>query len=352
MSVYKDKNLDRNILLDSIPKIAEQVFDEKVEIDIIEQTQSKMINISSETKQCKIQLFFIKKGTTTVNPDVGQNQELSNIIAEILVDRALIDERSMFSFCIQKLSKEELEYLIQFLTESGKAKILSDSVTSIYRLVKFQGVHNDTLTMKIYNNGTTQFQGRPINLYKDVTYYLSEICKASDIVKAQEQFYNIDINQSGIESEYYALFSRSAVFLGDTLKQVILPSFALRRVEVELTDYTLFVFPVLKGLEGYIKKLFLSKGIIINRDGFGDLFFKVSGDSILRIKSESRTQINCIKTCTAIEQSYDYLRNNRNSLFHVDGMIEPTRTLNTRAEAEELIDKTVEIIEFSYGSLV
>lgn len=352
MSSFNDRNLDRDQLIASIPYIAKQVLGEELTVEIEDQKQSKMVIIRSETKECKILLFFKKKGTTTVNPDVGQEQELSNIIAEILVDTTLIDDRSMFSFCIPGMDKDQIDYLIEYLAEDVKATILADEVKDIYRIIKFQGKQNDTLVMKIYKNGTTQFQGRPIHLYRDVTFYLSEICDASKIVQAQEQFYKIDINQVGIDTEYEALFNKSAIFLGDTIKQIILPSLSLRRVEVELSDYTLFVFPILKGLEGYIKKLFLSKGIRIDRDGIGDHLIHVQGEGSLKVAPEYRRAINCEKTCKAIEQSYHHLQIHRNTLFHVDGLIEPTRTLETRKEAEELIDKTIEIIEYSYGTLV
>lgn len=352
MSSYKDKNIDRDELIRIIPTISEQVFGEKVTVSIDDQTQSKMVRIYSDTKECKIQLFFNKKGTTTVNPDVGQNKDLSNLIAPILIDETQIDERSTFSFSVPNIATEDFDFLISYLCEDDKAKIICDEETAIYRLIRLHGSNDDTLVIKKYKNGTTQFQGRPITLYKNVSYFLSNICNASDIIKTQEQFYKIEINPSGIEQEYDALFSKSKDFLGDTIKEMILPTFALRRVEVELTDYTLFVFPVLRGLEGYIKKLFLSKGIVINRDGFGDHFMFVSGERLMRLSCKPRQKVNCEKTCKALEDSYDHLRINRNSLFHVDGMVEPSRVLETRAQAEELFIKTVEIIEFTYASLV
>ena len=40
---------------------------------------------------------------------------------------------------------------------------------------------------------------------------------------------------------------------------------------IELTDYTSFVFPVLRGLEGYLKQVLRDFDISVGKDGFGEI---------------------------------------------------------------------------------
>jgi hypothetical protein len=65
-----------------------------------------------------------------------------------------------------------------------------------------------------------------------------------------------------------------------------------------------------------------------------------------------KTKIGCDTTCSAIEETYHHLRLHRNSLFHVAGMIEPTRTIDTKIQAEKLIDDTLSLIEVTYSRLI
>jgi hypothetical protein len=127
-------------------------------------------------------------------------------------------------------------------------------------MIKLQGQQGDTLTIKQYTNGTLQLQGKPIYLYKEALYFLVELCDAENIIKAQEEFHKIQINKGGIDYEYEALLKNSHVFLGETLKQIILPSFTLKKISIELTDYSLFVFPALRVLRDILNNYLSQRG--------------------------------------------------------------------------------------------
>ncbi|MDE7310879.1 MAG: viroplasmin family protein [Eubacterium sp.] len=49
----------------------------------------------------------------------------------------------------------------------------------------------------------------------------------------------------------------------DTILKLLSPSVSLRKVNIDLEDYSCYTFPVLRALEGYIKYLFGLKGIVI-----------------------------------------------------------------------------------------
>lgn len=141
------------------------------------------------------------------------------------------------------------------------------------------------------------------------------------------------------------------MFLGEVLKQIILPCFTLKKIDIELTDYSLFVFPALKGLEGYIKKLFGLKGITIQREGFGD-YFSHSFPKGHILTKETKTKVENDIICSAIEEAYNLYNTQRHSLFHVDSMIETTRTIDTKLQAEKLIDDVINLIETTYTRLI
>jgi hypothetical protein len=114
---------------------------------------------------------------------------------------------------------------------------------------------------------------------------------------------------------------------------------------MELPDYSVMVFPVLKGLEGYMKQLLDGKGVRVRREGFAP-FLREEGRSTLN--DETIMQIGCEKTCTAFNQCYSYYKNNRHGLFHVDGIICNTRLIEERAEACAIVTEVLELIESTY----
>jgi len=350
MDNFKELNLNRAVLETNIEKTAQEIIGDTVKIERVSQPKSTMFIFSTTEKQCKLLFYYNKNGTTTINYKVGNEHELSKNIAERLVESSLIDERESFSITISNFNY--FDDLISYLLESDKSKKTEENKDANYLIVKLQGQQGDILTIKKYTNGTLQLQGKPIYLYKEALYFLVELCDSEKIIKAQEEFHKIPINKEGIDYEYEALLKNSHKFLGDMLKQIILPSFTLKKINIELTDYSLFVFPALKGLEGYIKQLFKSKGIIIKRDSIGEYFTQSYPDPILRLIPEMKTKIGCNDTCSVIEETYHHLRIHRNSLFHVDGMIEQTKTIDTKIQAEKLIDNTINLIETTYMRLI
>jgi hypothetical protein len=350
MENLKDLNLDRKLLENNLETVAKKILGDSVNIRKTAQKQSTLYTFSSTEKQCKLQFYYNKKGTITVNHKVGTDHGLSKTLAEELIGVSLIDQRKSFSITIADFNY--FDDFISYMLEDDKSRQLEEKKEEIYLLTKLQGQQGDILTIKKYTNGTLQLQGKPILLYKDALYFLVELCGAENIIKAQEDFHEIQINKEGIDYEYESLLKNSSVFLGDTIKQIILPSFTLKKIDIELTDYSLFVFPVLKGLEGYIKQLFRSKGNIIKRDTIGEHFSLSHPDPIFRLKPEMKAQIGCSITCSVIEEAYNYLRIHRNPLFHIDGMIEPTKIIDTKIQAEKLIDETIDLIETTYSRLI
>lgn len=48
---------------------------------------------------------------------------------------------------------------------------------------------------------------------------------------------------------------------------------------------------------------------------------------------------------------FEYFTEQRNTLFHVDGAILPTRTIETIEEAKTIIFETIDIIENTYQNM-
>jgi hypothetical protein len=122
------------------------------------------------------------------------------------------------------------------------------------------------------------------------------------------------------------------------------------KLEIQLEDYSSFVFPVLRGLEGYIRQLLLLKG---NEDGvknvkrIGSLFIE-DGAGYSWFQDFAKSDIGCDQTCKALEKTYNFWKIRRHGLFHVDRPIKMTPIINKKEASETIIHEALNLIEETY----
>lgn len=346
----KNLNLDRSKIKEQVVEYCTEEFTTYSVSDIRHMNNTLYrCDVSGDTKEIVVDFYFKGNGTTTIKP-VGQNPDDSFKIGLYLKTNLCNTNTARASYSIQSVENEVVTVLIEYLLElNGVAKINED-VTDLYTLYKFKSLHGDKVVIKYFINKRLQIQGKPLYLYQEITCFLAEYFPFEDIVKAQSDFFSVSITKEDIQEEFDNLLPSSKDFLGERLKSILSPALAYRQIDISLPDYTGFVFPVLRALEGYIKLLFQTKNIRIKkRNGFDEYIFFDGQKHFLR--PETTIQINCPDTCHAIERSFNYFNEHRNELFHADGIDANIRLVETKQEAVRIIDKTFQIIEETYTSI-
>jgi hypothetical protein len=187
-------------------------------------------------------------------------------------------------------------------------------------------------------------------LYCDLIDILSELFDYKEVIDSQLKVIQVNIRVEEVLSDLQTMMPMAYGFIDNKLISIISPALALMKIDIELSDYSCFAFPVLRGLEGYIKVLFSKKmNIVIEKNGFGEYFDENQGK--MELKKTIKIQHN-LDLCRALENSYNYYRQQRHGLFHTDGTVETTRIIQSRNEAINIIEKAIEIIEGTYSSLI
>ena len=121
----------------------------------------------------------------------------------------------------------------------------------------------------------------------------------------------------------------------------------LEKIEIDLPDYSGYVFYVLKAIEGIMKHLLFEKGINIDRT------FNVFKDNIepFKLKNAINIKINCGKTTLVIENLYDFYKKERHTLFHTEFLDVSTRILEKREFAIDILNNSLNLINDSYHNL-
>jgi hypothetical protein len=120
----------------------------------------------------------------------------------------------------------------------------------------------------------------------------------------------------------------------------------LKKIDVELEDYTAFAFPALRGLESYLKIIFKEKDITIIGNKFNH-FDKNNGKYTL--KNEHKEKISCTETTNCIEKCYNYLSVNRHPLFHASNITTTSRLLTNKNDAIKIVNTVFKLIEETYN---
>lgn len=346
----KDLNLDRTKIKEQILEYCKETFT-TYSVSDIEHLNNTLhrCNIIGNDKSIIVDFYFKGNGTTTIRPIGGNLDDSFKIGLYLKTNLCHIDVPGS-SYSIPNLDVETRSLLIEYLnTLPGVFKITEDE-TDTYILFKFKSDHGDKLVLKHYKNKRLQIQGKPLYLYQEVTCFLAEFYPFEDIVTAQAEFFSVSITKDELQEEFNSMLPNSSEFLGERLKAILAPALAYKQIDITLPDYSGFVFPVLRALEGYIKLLFQGKRINIRkRNGFDEHTFLHDGKFYLR--QETQDKINCTMTCRAIERAFNYFQQHRNELFHADSIDANIRLVETKQEAVRIINKTFEIIEETYNTL-
>lgn len=346
---FKKLNLDRNKIDETIQEWAG--LDEKPKPQ--QKGNGYHYTIMKNGKEVKFIIYLNGDGTTTLTP-AGKNTDLSIEILEFIVGRCLITEKKHFELSFKKVLDEDFDRLLSFLCEDRNAEVVNDDVRTNQRIIKIKSQFSDEITLTYYSNKTVLVQGKPLSLYVDVKLFFYETLSLEEVVEKESEEYNIDIKVNDIRHELGQLMPKAHPYLEEKVVKVITPSLSLTKLNIELEDYSSFVFPALRGLEGYIRQLLRDKGKatgVKQVNKLGSLFDK-KNNYIFGLFEFAKADIACDATCDAIEKSYNYWISKRHPYFHVDKRIDMTPIIYKKEDAVAIVYETLNLIEETYSKTI
>ena len=302
----------------------------------------------AENQKAMLNIFFNNDGTTTIIP-TGKNLEISSQIKILLESKCkYLNTNLGKTYSIKKLSEEWRKKLINFLSSLEEVKTDEKKIDNPpkHKSYIFTSKIGDKLTINIYENGTLILQGKPAYLYGEAISFLS-YCNAislDDIIDSINTFHEVDIKINEVRNDMKILMPEAYKNIPETILKLLSPSISLRKINIDLEDYSCYAFPVLRALEGYIKYLFDNKGIVIGKN-FGGIFNKN------KLNSNIAIQINNSNYQQELERLYLYLKNNRHVIFHTEQILIGTTLIENKHEADEIINTVINLIETSYTNI-
>lgn len=345
-------NIDRSKLKDYIKEFCDQEFaaftieDIKLVSDKANQHRCKF---AADGKNYTVDFYFNGDGTTTIQPIVGKETHSQIMLATYIVSR--IDPkvaRASVDYSV-RLEKGAVDILVEYLLQLSGVRKLEEVVSpdESYILYKFIGPTGDKLVFKYYKNGTFQIQGKPLYLYHEVSCFLSEYLPFDQVVDTQQQAYCIKLDSAEIKQEIIDLLPKAHTILDPTLQNILVASLAFKKIDINLPDYSSFVSPTLRVLDGYIKRLLHDNGRIISSTFNCFTMDQSTGQYVLQ-----NNIVSCNNTVRAIEEAYNFYSAERHGLMHAGGIPDDHVVIEDPNIAAQKIMEILAVIERTYAYIV
>lgn len=350
MANGKNVFIDRTTIISALTEIGTGKWENFTVSELYDCGSTKRCDITANGKKALLNFYFRKNGTTTIQP-VGTNTDISEELAAALAENYAYKaekENCNESYSLKAVPNECTRKLIEYLKSLEGVQMEEKEYETIppHKQISFTSNLGDRLVVQIYENGTLMLQGKPAYLYSEAISLLSccESVSVEDIVKTVNTFYDIDVKVEDIRNEVQVLIPNAYSNLDNMLIKILSPSIALRKINIELEDYSCYAFPALRALEAYLKYLFSLKSIMIGNT-FAGIF------SGIKLTDAMAEKISDHVFQKEVENIYSYFRGNRHVLFHAEQIVISTTILTDRKEAEDIVDNVIKLIETSYKAI-
>lgn len=289
-------------------------------------------------------VFENADGSTTLGYSTGFDRATYEAVAAHIATTCKYAEVARLEVSA-KLSAEQINELEMYLAENRAVRQADEPFAHGVRH-RWTGETGDTLSINVFVTGTTQFQGRHLQLATLVWDYLTNVLSLDDVLSKQIAMYNVPITVAQIKSELEGRIPVAHGKLHEEIRKQLSTSIGWSKVDIPLEDYSAAASPALRGLEGFIYQELRAAGLSpAEKAGFGDYF--ESKNLSIEMRPAVAEMIAEPKT-TLLTAAYALYHKERHGLAHMSSVLAGTRTLSTMEEAIYIINNVFSHIEDYY----
>jgi hypothetical protein len=336
---FRDLQLDRKKIESAIENCP---YVTSYKINLINGKQANYTFEIPDQEPSLVSIYYKINGTVTINTVFKRNEDMGAKIAEHIIEHCQYQAPAAKQLYKKDVSVGDFQAILDYF---GAFSVAISDPKPIAHGTQYTVMAEDGGTIHInrFNNNAISVQGESIFLKLTLIDILSQVLPYKEVIDIQLQTIDVETTVDEILDELSEIIPSAIQFIDPTIKSIIAPSIVLRKMQVNLEDYSFIVYPALRGLEGVIKQMFNMQGVIIG-DNFGGkiTFDPDSGSSTL---DPAYITFFTANMTSAIEKAYSYYKTNRHGIFHVDGTIVTTRIIESKDEGEEILGEVFALIE-------
>lgn len=288
----------------------------------------------AQTPSAIIDFLYNKDGTTTIHYKIGKNQDLGLELAKYIKGQINPNEFESIEMTLQDIKFEDIEPLLikleteKYSDDSSVFKYEIEQNTDIlYQVRVTSHKHKDCLVLKHHKTANSfQIQGRPLFVYKKLSYHLVDILELWGIEKVlsrkddnRTEFISHDVAAHTLKSIIPDAYDK----LPDALNKLMVSGMCISLASPAMPDYSILLYPELRALEGCMYDCLNTYGLYTTNytdDGnqrIGVMFHK-AGDCNYTLKVDHCAVINNSDMISALENAYNQYSGKRHPLFHIE----------------------------------
>lgn len=277
--------------------------------------------------------------------NVTYNEKADQLAKLALNDRKKVAIQGEHWFSIPYFKEDDFDAFSELIKEAdGNITYTVDNKTdkTIYRFK-----HNsDKVTVSLFKSGQHKLlvQGKNSYLFQVITTTLVELNENTKVEQILGNAYRMSIKKDVVDNAFGPLENGLPSAYPTGIKRLIKQAIINLNYYVESEDYSQYVFPALRALEGHIKYLITLSGGTVGRNFacFGCDKTVIPNKYIVQETFPDRSRNIYIENC------YNYYVSQRNSLFHFGDVLnvtlDNTRSINTKEDADEIIKMCIDLI--------
>ena len=276
--------------------------------------------------------------------NVIYNEKADQIAKSALIDRKRVVIQGANWFSIPYFNQDDFEAFSEIIEEADENishTIERKNNKVIYRFK----LNSDSVTITLFTSGKHKLlaQGKNTYLFQVIVSTIVELYDDSNVEQILGSAYRVSVKKDVIDNVYKPVELGLPGNYPAGNKRLIKQSLINLTHFVESEDYSQYVFPALKALEGHIKYLLTEAG---KRPGRQFDCFNLD-KTVVPAKYVVTSNLTDRSKVPYIEECYNYYKSQRDTVFHfgdIIGGVDNTRFVNTKEEADEIIKKCIELI--------
>lgn len=288
-----------------------------------------------------LEVEFVK---VSGHSNIIYNEKADQLAKTALIDRKKVAIKGDNWFSIPYFKPDDFEAFIQLIEESDE-NIVHTVVNKSDKIIYKFGLKSDSVTVTLFKTGKHKLllQGKNSYLFQVITAIIVELYDDSKVEQILGSTYRISIKEDLVEKTYNPIEKGLPSNYPMGLRRLIKQSIINVTHSFNSEDYSMYVFPALRALEGHIKYLITEAGGRAGRQ-FGCFGLNKNVNSNRYVVTANFPDNSKNKS---IENCYNYYKSQRDTIFHfgdILGEFDNTRFIENKDEADEIIKKCIELI--------
>ena len=298
-----------------------------------------------------LDFYFKNDGSVTLRM-VGASSTYSEQLIDEIIANSFKNEHENSACTFSHVSNETYSELIYYLKGIEKIQLIEDKIIASpeHRHLKFRSCFGDKMVVNRYTNGTLVFQGNPAYILSQAMYFMALRPDVSEeeITQRQKDIYQVSTNSvSQARAILKARIPHAYDKLDDTILKILSPAISLSQSDLNVEEYSCYVFPALKALEALLLDLLRRKGILVSppKQNLGSVFVQNASHTQHILSPASQTQVNDVTYQQCLEDIYNYFKQQRHTRFHANQLLVLTTMIFRKEEADAIISDVLTIID-------